>query len=149
MDTYPSANSILIVEDSRFFRTTLATALRDRGFNVVECATGEDGIKQARVNRPALIVMDMMMPRINGMTALRQLRGHHCTSQVPVIVLTSTATPVDAENAQRLGVVGYFAKNSVTFDGLVELIERTLELNGGLLPVAVLQQPKPAAEAVV
>jgi CheY-like chemotaxis protein len=99
---------VLIVEDSGFFRRTIAQSLTKEGFNVV---TAEEGLKRAQEARPDIILLDLMLPRLNGMMVLRILRSTPATREIPVIVLSSDATERDIAEAERLGISHYFQKD--------------------------------------
>jgi|SRR3954468_14284675 CheY-like chemotaxis protein len=121
------SNTVLVAEDSDFFRKGLAHGLIERGFRVIECTTGEECIAQARHEPPAIIIMDMLMPKLNGMAALQALRSHPATASISVIFLTATLKEQDVLGAMDLGVAGYFAKNSIRFDDLVEVIRKAIQ----------------------
>ena len=79
---------ILFVEDSGFFRKAVAQSLSKEGFDVSTASTGEEALKAAQSEPPALILLDMMLPKLDGMMVLRILRASTVTRSIPVIVLS-------------------------------------------------------------
>lgn len=117
---------ILLVEDSGFFRKAVARSLSNAGFNLIAAATGEEALKFAQNEQPGLILLDMMLPRLDGMMVLRILRGSADTRHVPVIVLSSNSMDRDKTAAQKLGVSHYFRKDSSPMEQLVASIRSTI-----------------------
>lgn len=116
---------ILIVEDSGFYRRGLEHCLTRAGFAVMSAATGEEGL-QAVQEHPDLILLDMMLPRLNGMMVLRVLRGAPATREIPVIVLSGTAMDRDIEQAEKLGISRFFKKDTSPQEQIVEAVRSTL-----------------------
>jgi CheY-like chemotaxis protein len=119
---------ILIVEDSSFYRRGLEQSLKRAGFAVMSAATGEEGL-QAAQDHPDLIVLDMMLPKLNGMMVLRVLRGAPATREIPVIVLSGTAMERDVEQAQKLGISRFFKKESSPTVQIVAAVRSTLSIS--------------------
>ena len=117
---------ILFVEDSGFFRKAVAQSLTKEGFAVSTAATGEEAIQAAQSELPALILLDMMLPRLDGMMVLRILRSSNATRNIPVIVLSSNPMDRDKTAAQKLGITHYFRKDGAPMEELVASIRSTL-----------------------
>ena len=83
---------ILIVEDDPTVRETLALNLQDEGYEVIASEDGEDGLEQARATDPDLVVLDVMLPKMDGLTVCRILRKE---SDVPILLLTARGTETD------------------------------------------------------
>jgi two-component system alkaline phosphatase synthesis response regulator PhoP len=116
---------ILIVEDSGFYRRGLELGLKRAGFTVTSAATGEEGL-QAAQEHPDLIVLDMMLPKLNGMMVLRVLRGAPATREIPVIVLSGTAMERDIEQAEKLGISRFLKKEISPTEQIVAAVRSTL-----------------------
>lgn len=99
--------SILIVEDDDTVRDTLALNLRAEGHEVFTAADGEDGLRQARERAPDLVVLDVMLPELDGLTVCRVLRRE---SQVPIILLTARGTETDKIIGLETGADDYIVK---------------------------------------
>lgn len=105
-----SSPIVLLVEDNEDNRTIYTTILRHVGIDVIEAANGEDGIRMARERRPAVILMDVAMPGIDGWEATRRLKADMDTAHIPVIALTAHAMAEDRQRAAEAGCEGYLAK---------------------------------------
>ncbi|HEX8359512.1 MAG TPA: response regulator [Longimicrobium sp.] len=117
--------TILLVEDNPDNRTIYGTILRHFGYEVAEAETGEDGIRLARELHPALILMDVAMPGMDGWEATRILKGDAATAAIPIIALTAHAMMEDRKRAQEVGCDGYLSK-PVEPRRVVQEVERLL-----------------------
>ena len=122
---------ILLVEDDRFLRRACEASLRQRGLNVTTAADGEEGLRLARSERPDLILLDMLMPKMSGLEVLRALRSGEATRAVPVLVLSNSSRDQDIADVNSLGVSGYFVKSNLSLQELGELVERVLAEQSG------------------
>jgi DNA-binding response OmpR family regulator len=110
---------ILVVDDNPDVRLALATILEDAGHDILEAEDGEQVFDIAIGEKPELILLDVMMPRVSGFDALAALKADTRTSQVPVIMVTAKGRPEDMAMARSLGAVEYITKPWA--DGDVEL----------------------------
>jgi DNA-binding response OmpR family regulator len=110
---------ILVVDDSPDVRLALATILEDAGYDVVEAENGDQVFDLAVKESPNLVLLDVMMPRVNGFDALATLKADTRTSPIPVIMVTAKGRPEDMAMARSLGAVEYITKPWA--DGDVEL----------------------------
>jgi CheY-like chemotaxis protein len=117
--------TILLVEDNPDNRTIYGTILRHFGYEVAEAETGEDGIRLARELHPALILMDVAMPGMDGWEATRILKGDADTASIPIIALTAHAMSEDRKRAEEVGCDGYLSK-PVEPRRVVQEVERLL-----------------------
>ena len=101
---------ILIVEDNEKNRKLVRDVLAFKGYRLAEAETGEDGVRLARELRPDLVLMDIQLPGINGITALGQIRGDPTISKTPVIAVTASAMTHDRQKIMAAGFDGYQTK---------------------------------------
>jgi len=101
---------ILIVEDNEKNRKLVRDVLQFKGYRTVEAETGEDGVRLAREQRPALVLMDIQLPGIDGITALGQLRADPVTRGIPVLAVTASAMTHDRQKIMAAGFDGYQTK---------------------------------------
>jgi CheY-like chemotaxis protein len=94
---------ILLVEDNEMNRDMLSRRLARRGYEVVLAVDGEEGIAKARAEAPALILMDMSLPGLDGWEATRRIKAGADTAAIPVIALTAHAMAGDREQALAAG----------------------------------------------
>jgi CheY-like chemotaxis protein len=101
---------ILIVEDNERNRRLARDVLQATGYKTIEAETGEDGVRLAKEQNPALILMDIQLPGIDGITALGQLRADDATKAIPVIAVTASAMTHDRQKILAAGFDGYQSK---------------------------------------
>jgi two-component system, cell cycle response regulator DivK len=101
---------ILVVEDNERNRKLVRTILEFRGYEVVECEDGESCLPLAKQHRPALVLMDIQLPSMNGVDALKLLRADEQTRDIPVIAVTASVTPSERERVVGAGFNGYVPK---------------------------------------
>ncbi len=104
------AHKILIVEDSPANRMLFRDILTYHGFEIVEAENGREGVRIARETRPALILMDLQMPLMNGYSAIKMLKSDPETKDILIIAVTSFAMVGDKEKALEAGADAYIAK---------------------------------------
>ena len=105
-----AAPTVLIVEDSALNRKLVETVLKPHGYRVLTAEDGQTGVEAALRERPDLILMDVMMPVMNGYDATRRIKDHRDTSSIPVVALTASAMPHERDQALAAGCDGYITK---------------------------------------
>ena len=101
---------ILIVEDEPKNLTLLRDLLQVSGYSTIEATDGKQGVELARSKKPDLILMDIMMPEMDGLEATRILKADAATANIPILALTSYAMKGDEERILEAGCDGYLAK---------------------------------------
>lgn len=101
---------ILIVEDNPMNLKLLRDVLQVEGFEVLEAVTAEKGLELARSRRPDLVLMDIQLPGMDGITALKELKRDPATREIPVIAVTASALPMERKEILSAGFDGYQAK---------------------------------------
>ena len=101
---------ILIVEDNENNRMLVRDVLQSRGYRTAETDNGEEGVRLAREHRPALILMDIQLPGMNGMDALKVLRADAATRDIPVMAVTASAMTQDRHKIMATGFDAYQSK---------------------------------------
>jgi len=101
---------ILIVDDELFVRQLVKVKLEIIGFRVIEGMNGEEAIEKAVQEQPDLILLDVMMPKMNGFETCRRLKEHIATSHIPIVMLTARGEQMDKDKGESLGVVEYMTK---------------------------------------
>ncbi len=116
---------VLVVDDERSIRMLCRVNLRASGMEVLEADDGNEGLELARRERPDLILLDVMMPGLDGWSVARELAADKSTKEIPIIFITARADPADRRLGEQLGGVGYVVK---PFDpvGIGELVEDVL-----------------------
>jgi two-component system cell cycle response regulator DivK len=101
---------VLVVEDNERNMKLFRDVLRATGYQTVEATSGEDAIEVATAKRPALVLMDVQLPGIDGLEAMTRLRSNDETSSIPVVALTAQAMSGDRERFLKAGFDGYLSK---------------------------------------
>lgn len=118
---------ILIVDDNADAREMYGLYLEHEGFRWAEAVNGQDALTQTKLEKPALILMDATMPRMDGWEAARLLKQDAATSHIPLIMLTAHAFDEDRERAKKVGADGFLAK-PVLPDALAREIRQILNV---------------------
>ena len=103
-------DTILIVEDNEKNMKLVRDVLQVKGYATLEAVTGEDGVRLAAEHRPVLVLMDIQLPGISGIEALKRLRADPATASIPVIAVTASVMASDRRNITDAGFDGYVGK---------------------------------------
>ena len=121
------AKKILIVEDEEAIANAMQIGLSEVGYEVEAVYDGEEGINRAKTFKPDLILLDLLLPKKDGMTVLHELRETAETKDIPVMILSQLSDTNKVSEGVSLGVVGYLVK--VDFS-LTEVVERVKGIVG-------------------
>jgi CheY-like chemotaxis protein len=116
---------ILIVEDNEKNRRLVRDVLQFKGYQTIETETGEEGVELARTRQPALVLMDIQLPGIDGITALRQLRGDPATQSIRVMAVTASAMTQDRQTILAAGFDAYQSK-PINVKAFLEAVQELL-----------------------
>ncbi|MDI6790302.1 MAG: response regulator [Thermodesulfobacteriota bacterium] len=120
------AKKILVVDDMKPMRDILAYNLRKVGYEVEVAANGLEAVRYALAEKPDLIVLDVMMPKMDGYEVIEQLRKSKITKFIPIIFVTAKAQRTDVEKGIQLGANGYVVK-PYRFSDLYKQIQSLLK----------------------
>ncbi len=118
---------ILIVEDEAALLMVLADKFRREGFNVLEAHDGLEGLRAALKHKPDLVILDIIMPSMDGLTMLKKLREDKRGNTVPVLILSNLSDPEQINEATGRGRVEYLVKSNWGLDDVVQKVIDTLE----------------------
>jgi len=118
-------STILIVEDNEKNMKLARDVLQVRGYATLEATTGEEGVRLARERRPDLVLMDIQLPGISGIEALRQLRADPATSAIPVLAVTASVMEQDRRQITAAGFDAYVGK-PINLKDFLEAVRRAL-----------------------
>jgi two-component system cell cycle response regulator DivK len=121
---------ILVVEDNALNKKLLRDVLDARGYRVLVSETAEEGLELARTRLPALILMDIALPGMSGIEALRELRSDAATRHIPVIAVTASAMPMERSQILAEGFDGYQTK-PLSIREITAEVRRLLDTHGG------------------
>ncbi len=122
------AKKILIIEDDKFLRELIAQKLLKEGYDIIEMVDGEKGLKSVKEDKPDLVLLDLILPGIDGFEVLSEMKEDLALSQIPVIVLSNLGQKDDIERALKLGAIDYMIKAHFTPAEIIEKIKGVLGL---------------------
>jgi CheY-like chemotaxis protein len=118
---------ILLIEDDRFLRKAAEVRLRRSGYEVITAADGEEALAAVHNAAPDLILLDLIMPKLQGFEVLRRLKANDGTKAIPVVVLTNLSQDADRARAMEEGAAGYYVKADLSLDQMAETVAKALE----------------------
>ena len=118
---------ILIVEDDKFLRELISQKLLKEGYDIVEAVDGEKGIESANKEKPYLVLLDLILPGIDGFEVLAKLKADPKLSNIPVIILSNLGQKIDIEKGIEMGAVDFLIKAHFTPGEIVEKIDAVLK----------------------
>ena len=122
-------SKILIVEDDKFLRELIARKLTQENFEVIEAIDGEEGLKRIREDKPDLILLDLILPGVDGFEVLSKLKEDPTLASIPVIILSNLGQREDIEKGLKLGAIDYLVKAHFTPNEIVDKVKAGLSQN--------------------
>jgi len=126
MNEKKQPKTILVVEDDESMVEALVEKFKSSGFNVFSAKNGEEGLKLALSNHPDIILLDIVMPKMDGLSMLRKLKEDKWGAFAPVVILTNLSDNQKLAEALEIGVVEYIIKAEVRLSDIVLSVKRVL-----------------------
>lgn len=117
---------ILFIEDESALQKTFGEILRQEGYEMISALDGETGLRLAKSEKPDLILLDLILPKMHGFDVLKKLKEDNETKDIPVIVLTNLEDIKDVDRAIELGATTYLVKAQYSLEEIVEKIKKAL-----------------------
>lgn len=117
---------ILFIEDEYTLQKTFGEILKPEGYEMIPALDGEIGLRLAKNKKPDLILLDLILPKVNGFEVLKKLKEDEATKDIPVIVLTNLEGIGDIDKAIELGATTYLVKADYSLEEVVEKIKKAL-----------------------
>lgn len=117
---------VFIVEDDAFLSKAYQAKLAREGMNVETAADGEVALRQIPGAKPDIILLDLMLPKVNGFEILEKIKKNEELKNVPVIILSNLGQDADIERGKALGAIDYLVKTNVKLDDVVRKIKQYL-----------------------
>mgnify|MGYP001583424906 FL=1 len=114
---------ILVIEDDRFLSSLMKARLEKEGFTAIQAFDGEEALNLLKQDKPDLIVMDLIMPKVSGFELLESISLDPQISKIPVMILSNLGQDSDIDKVKRLGAVEYFVKVKTSIDDLVSHVK--------------------------
>lgn len=121
---------VLIVEDESALLEVLADKFRREHFTVFASSDGQEGLDSALKHKPDIVVLDIVMPSMDGLTMLKRLREDKWGNHVPVLILSNLSDPEQINEATGRGRVEYLVKSNWGLDDVVQKVQQTLRQYG-------------------
>ena len=121
------ARTILIIEDDKFLRELITRKLLNEAYEVSEAVDGEEGIKKIKEEKPDLILLDLILPGIDGFEVLSKKKEDPALASIPVIILSNLGQKDDVEKGLKMGAVDYLIKAHFTPGEIIEKIKVVLK----------------------
>jgi len=121
------SKKILIIEDDKFLRELIVKKLVKEGYEISEAVDGEEGVKKVKEEKPDLVLLDLILPGIDGFEVLSRTKEDPALSQIPVIILSNLGQKEDVERGLGLGAIDYLIKAHFTPGEIIEKIRAILK----------------------
>lgn len=118
---------ILIIEDDKLISSMYNTKLKIDGYKVFLADTGLKGFKKAKEKKPDLIMLDVILPELDGFSVLEKLKNNKQTKNIPVMMLTNLGTDEDVDKGKKLGAIDYLVKANFTPAEISKKIKKYLK----------------------
>tara|TARA_Y100000310_G_scaffold85265_1_gene82096 strand:+ start:12323 stop:12691 length:369 start_codon:yes stop_codon:yes gene_type:complete len=118
---------ILVIEDDKFLKELISQKLTKEGYKVISAVDGEDGVKKTKAENPNLILLDLILPGMDGFEVLDEIKKDSKLKPIPVIILSNLGQKEDVEKALKLGAVDYLIKAHFAPGQIVDKIKSVLE----------------------
>jgi DNA-binding response OmpR family regulator len=118
---------VLLIEDEKMLSTMYATKFAKEGYDLVQAFDGEEGIAKAKSEKPAVILLDIIMPKLDGFAVLKMLKSDAALKSIPVVLLTNLGQDEDIKKGKELGAIDYFIKANHTPAEVVEKVKSLFE----------------------
>lgn len=118
---------ILIVEDDKFLRELITQKLIREDYETIEAVDGEEGLQKFREKKPDLVLLDLILPGIDGFEVLSKIGEDESLSKIPVIILSNLGQRDDIERGLKLGAVDYLIKAHFTPGEIIEKVKAVLK----------------------
>jgi DNA-binding response OmpR family regulator len=118
---------ILIIEDDKFLRELISQKILKEGYEIAEAVDGESGLNSAKSEKPDLILLDLILPRIDGFEVLARIKSDPEISQIPVIILSNLGQKDDIEKGLKMGAIDFLIKAHFTPAEIIEKIKSVMK----------------------
>ena len=121
------AKTILIIEDDKFLRDLITKKLIKEGFNISEAIDGEEGLRKIKEKKPDLVLLDLILPGIDGFDILSKMKSDPESSSIPVVILSNLGQREEVEKGLKLGAIDYLIKAYFTPGEIIEKVKNALK----------------------
>jgi len=115
---------LLLIEDDLSLMKIYSNKLRISGFDVSVATTGDEGLRKSQIELPRIILLDLILPGMDGFLVLEELKKNPVTDGIPVVILSNLGQQTDIERGKRLGAVDYLVKSDVSLSDVVAKVKK-------------------------
>jgi len=119
--------TILVIEDDKFLRELIVRKLSDEKFEVLEAVDGEEGIKKIKEKKPDLVLLDLVLPGIDGFKVLSKIKENPNLASIPVIILSNLGQKEEIEKGLKMGATDFLIKAYFTPKEIIDKIKAILK----------------------
>jgi len=121
------AKKISVIEDDKFLRELIVQKLSNEGYDIIEAVDGEKGVESVKKEKPDLILLDLILPGIDGFEVLARIKSDPALSEIPIIILSNLGQKEDIERGLKMGAVDYLIKAHFTPEEIINKINAVLK----------------------
>lgn len=118
---------ILLIEDEEMLANMYEVKFKNEGFDLFKASDGADGLEKSKIINPDFILLDIIMPKMDGFSVLKALKEDEKTKNIPVMLLTNLGQDEDIERGKKMGAVGYLVKANITPSEVVAAVKKVLQ----------------------
>lgn len=122
----PGGKKVLIIEDDKFLAKMLAKMLESQKHQALLAVNGKEGLEKAAEQKPDLILLDIMLPDIDGFDVLQKIKNDQSLQNSPVVIMSNLGQPEDVAQGKKLGAVDHLVKSDFSLDEVGEKINKYL-----------------------
>jgi CheY-like chemotaxis protein len=123
---YKNPTQIVVIEDDNFLSDAYKIKFEQMGFQIQLAQDGESGLKMVKKLAPRLVILDLMLPKMDGIEVLKRLKADPETQQIPVVIASNFADETRQQSCRDLGVVDFFVKSEISIADLIQKCEKYL-----------------------
>lgn len=117
---------VVIIEDDTFILKALEIKLEDKNVDIMVALDGVAGLQMVRDEKPDLVLLDLILPKMHGFKVLESLKNDKTTKDIPVIILTNLGQEEEEKKGRELGALDYFVKADTTLDQIIKRVDEVL-----------------------
>lgn len=121
------AKKILLIEDEKTITDVLSKRLTQEGYQIAVAENGEEGLRMMKENKPDLILLDVVMPRMGGFEVMEEMNKDPELKEIPVIIVSNSGQPVEVNKAQELGVKDWLIKTEFDPQEVIEKVKKQIQ----------------------
>lgn len=120
------SKKIVLADDEQFISIAYSDGLTRAGYDIVVAHDGEEALEKIRAEHPDLILLDLMMPKVNGFDVLKAVKADPQLQAIPVVILSNLSQHTDEDEVRRLGAMDFIVKSDISLEQLIERIKTYL-----------------------